>query len=236
MKKTRVLALVVCAAVMLMGVGYALWSEDITVTTSASMGKVDVTILGDHNKVEALTQMCAVDGKYEYMELAPPTSNKSSITAHLSNLYPNAKYRISFKIKNTGDFPVKLAAATFSPELTPGGASFYDQLKGSITMNHVRPGITNPLAAVVTGIRSFANLGSAIVSAASNIVLMPGDEIFVGWGNGDTSEDAFTVVVPNFEGGAYEGASAGFSLTFNWQQCAPEAAEIELADWQDFNK
>lgn len=251
MKKTKVLVLVVACALMLSGVGYALWSDNITIKSSAQTGNLQVEILDNGYGAYPLTTMPGlttfipvwwdnVPDQETYMDLSNVSLSSSdnkgndTIEVHVSNLYPQAKYAVFFKIKNTGDFPVKLKSVAFNPALGVSGSDLYNSLEGKITLKQYRidtagmfPTLINTISTGANYI-DFADLGAALVNAASqaDLVLMPGDEVWSFYDNTDPEADAdvaantMVVGVKDLNGDQFEDSDSGvFTLTFDWEQC-----------------
>ena len=246
MKKTKVLVLVIACALMLSGVGYALWSDNITIKSSAQTGDLKVEIMDQCYGAYSLTTMPGlttyipilqdnVPDQETYMDLSNVTlsdsdgNGKDTIEVHVTNLYPQAKYAVFFKIKNTGDFPVKLNSVNFSPALGTAGSDLYNSLEGKITLRQYRIDTAGLLPTLINTISTgsayidFADLGDAIVDAAdtANLVLMPGDEVWSFYNDdADIADNTMVVGVKDLTGNQFQNATSGdFTLTFNWEQC-----------------
>lgn len=120
MKKTRFIALVLVAAIALMGAGYALWGDTIYLHETVKMGDVNVewmwnSVDADSNGVFYAT----LDGKKvepEYDDRGRGShrygnTNRSSdwktYTVTIENLYPGATVRWTGQCLNTGSLPVR---------------------------------------------------------------------------------------------------------------------------------
>lgn len=199
MKKGKVLAMVLVAALMLSGIGYALWSDSIVLTSTAQTGKIDVDFVkydGDEHgtceeralaEVNELTQM---DGVF-YLGHTPPDApddenddwndalfTEDAIYFTVSNLYPQAKYELKYIVENNGTVPAILKGQVL--QLESGDEDLFLQLKGSIS-----------------------------TSDYNDILGVDGD-----------AELVTSFVVPNWAGHAYEGKSCVIKITLNWEQVA----------------
>lgn len=121
MKKTKVIALVLIAAVMLMGAGYAYWQEELTISSTVETGDLKVEflpllldeILDDHGGYDN-----KLFGK-DYINVdADVDSDK--ISFEVENIYPGAGGFLEFRIANTGTVPAKVTdlAATLKTGTT----------------------------------------------------------------------------------------------------------------------
>jgi hypothetical protein len=125
MKKVGLLVLVLVMALGAIGVGYAYWTQPVTVTASVDMGNLEAQItevtegVGDGNGAS----LSAVPDN-----TSPDDGVELSITA--TQIYPGWTGVVNFKITNTGTMPIKLtttgatgttADLTFSAPALPGG-------------------------------------------------------------------------------------------------------------------
>lgn len=103
MKKTKMLAIVLAVAVMLLGAGYAWWQDAINISGTVDTGKVDVQFISGKNAVKAYPD--------EYMSAQaslPSGSNNKTLRITIDNLYPGAKAGFDFGIVNNSTMRVKL--------------------------------------------------------------------------------------------------------------------------------
>ncbi len=96
MKRTRIIALVLCAAVMLMGAGYAYWQDAITISNTVATGELNV-------KFTAATLLNV--GTDNYAQPSTPVVADKSVTYTLSNLYPGAAAKYTATVLNNGTIP-----------------------------------------------------------------------------------------------------------------------------------
>ncbi len=107
MKKPKFLALTLAVAVMLMGAGYAIWTDSVKINNTVNTGNLEV-------KLENGTLTLPDNGEYvkgtAVVDLdVDSTSHIAKVT--LENLYPGAKVRVSIPFKNVGSIPVKFDGA-----------------------------------------------------------------------------------------------------------------------------
>jgi predicted ribosomally synthesized peptide with SipW-like signal peptide len=102
MKKTKLIALTLVVAIMLMGAGYAAWTDTLTVNHTVNTGKLDVDFQ-DLNK-EIFTD------NYMSGSVAYPQTNGEYDTAEVTieKAYPDSEYTVKLRMKNLSTMPVKL--------------------------------------------------------------------------------------------------------------------------------
>ncbi|OGO78250.1 MAG: hypothetical protein A2Y23_15575 [Clostridiales bacterium GWB2_37_7] len=122
MKRTKVLALVLAAAVMMMGAGYAYWTETITINGTVDTGILDVDIENEATVTYSDFAGTVVDNTYATGSIAPIVADGTSTanndndparTVIFTNLYPNSKAVASFDIVNKSTMPVKMYEPLF---------------------------------------------------------------------------------------------------------------------------
>ncbi len=92
MNNKRVLALILMVAVMLMGAGYAMWTEELNVNTTVTSGEFDISF-----------QEAEVTTPCKYTESSATISpDGNTLTLEASQLYPTASIGYSVKLKNDG--------------------------------------------------------------------------------------------------------------------------------------
>ncbi|MFZ5352002.1 MAG: hypothetical protein ACOZCL_04650 [Bacillota bacterium] len=110
MRKTKFLIMVLVVSIMLMGAGYAAWTDQLVINNTVSTGELDVQMLQEGSTVvvnDELTNReaeCVVnmdsEGEYDLAEVT------------ITNLYPGAVATVTIPVQNTGDIPVLLQSAT----------------------------------------------------------------------------------------------------------------------------
>ncbi|MDD2505245.1 MAG: hypothetical protein PHF21_03095 [Bacilli bacterium] len=95
MKKSRLLALTLVVAVMLVGAGYAYWSEALTITSTVNTGELDVMFVepADINGDQT---------KYQPNADCTPALDGHSMKITFLRVYPGLKNDFEFTLTNTG--------------------------------------------------------------------------------------------------------------------------------------
>lgn len=100
MKKTKLIALVLCAAFMVMGAGYAYWQDTLVINNTVATGELNV-------KFTEATLTSEEDGT-PYVEFIENLVADKELTLEVGNLYPGAAYNLNAKMKNVGTIPAVL--------------------------------------------------------------------------------------------------------------------------------
>lgn len=119
MKKVRFIVLTLVVAMMLMGAGYAAWTDKLTIEeiiVETGVLDVDFVPMGDDDVlVQASMYVNAIADIVDFKGYEPEFqldeidgSNKDKVAIAITNLYPGAEVTATMKIKNLGTIPVKL--------------------------------------------------------------------------------------------------------------------------------
>jgi len=143
MRKYKFIALAMVLAVMLMGAGYAYWTETLKISTTVSTGDLDVRfapkyISGDYDyrldlenilkNIWNLYKGEAIDeGKFMEVSLQPSEDFKK-LTFTVTDIYPGAGGFLHFALINTGTVPATLTEINYEidPESTEGLEDAFD--------------------------------------------------------------------------------------------------------------
>lgn len=96
MKKSKFLVLALAVAVMLMGAGYAYWTQELTITNTIDTGNLDVIFASPSLSLPTGTYMKA--GSFNITDPQKPYG----LALVLNDAYPGADFTISFNLQNTG--------------------------------------------------------------------------------------------------------------------------------------
>lgn len=116
MKKTRFIAMVLAVAVMLIGAGYAWWSETVTLNTDVTTGVLDMDIVSfEHEESQDVTVRSA-NGSIGLDE-----DDTDSLDVFIENLYPGAYGKAIIGIQNNSTMEVKIPARSLVASTVSGG-------------------------------------------------------------------------------------------------------------------
>jgi hypothetical protein len=225
MKRIKILAVVLAVAVMLVGSAYALWNQDITLTTSAAMGEMDVSVICDAH-VYPLSVMPGLPFGLPEDYMNPITgsvaSDRQSISVDVGDLYPGAEYGLNFTIKNTGDVPFHLADVVITCTDNP---ALFGKLTGALQFAYQSENFAPQYITVDPQNLADGSLAAAIKAACADVVLYPGDELVGWWSHQDIGTTFMQISVDDsITGDDFENQTTGFDIGFVWEQCAPVAA------------
>lgn len=131
MRKYKFIALAMLLAVMLMGAGYAYWTETLTISNTVTTGDMDVVfapahIAGDYdgkiNLRDILDDLWEAidDGDYYNFNQAPymtvslePLNDYKQLSFEITDMYPGTGGLLAFLIVNDGTVPVTLENITY---------------------------------------------------------------------------------------------------------------------------
>lgn len=108
MKKAKFLTLALVVAIMMMGAGYAYWSESLKINSRVDTGYLDVAF-------EPIDE-CDITVDEEKLITYDNTSiinNKKTAQIRFQNFYPGESATVELTIRNTGTIPVSLDDVDF---------------------------------------------------------------------------------------------------------------------------
>jgi len=110
MKKTKLIALTMVIAIMMIGAGYAAWTDQLDINTTINTGKLDLQFDRSLQDFEFEPNNDYMTGKVSYAKDNDGEWDIANVT--LSNLYPDAKAKVTLKIDNKSTIPVKMLRIT----------------------------------------------------------------------------------------------------------------------------
>jgi len=225
MKRVKFIAIILVVAIMLVGTAYALWNQDITLTTTAAMGEMDVEVICDAC-VYPLSVMpglpFGVPEDYMNPISGSVASDRQSITVTVGDLYPGAEYGLNFTIKNTGDVPFCLKDVTITCN---ENWNLFTKLTGALQFAYQSDNFEAQYITVAASSLSDGSLADAIEAACADVILYPGDELVGGFSHQDIGTTSMQISVDStITGDQFENETTIFTINFNWEQCAPLSA------------
>ncbi len=149
MKKTKIIAAVLCVAVMLMGAGYAYWQDAITITNTVSTGEFNVEFVnqGGYPKSSGIYESYKKNnpgqgegnGQYDWVKnntyaQARVEHGAKDTKIVLTDMYPGTYAKIDMLVKNKGTIPAVFDKVTvsFTNENDPKVIAMKDTLMVSL--------------------------------------------------------------------------------------------------------
>lgn len=205
MRKTRFLVLLLVATIMLMGAGYAAWTDDLHVVGNVSTGTLDVNF----SSITRISDECGVDAEL----VLQPNNDKALLT--IEDMVPGSYVEMNICMQNIGDINAKWIGMDVVP-LDTSSDYLLSALYFDVPMyiwdggpNHVFIGSYSGLGwnAVL------ANINAAILSG--DICLEPGEFLCFGseW------DMPMTILLPCDSPNTSQNQSAQFEWIVNYAQC-----------------
>lgn len=246
--KKKFLALTMASAVMLMGAGYAYWTDASIINNTVTTGEFAVNFVN----ADGYPKLFGATGE-KYVGQLDPTGNMGKIittndskhtTVNISNMYPGREMRYEIKVRNDGTIPVVFNGADV--DLNGTTAGFADKLMIQVQVakwhKHVdgtadhqfAVGEAGYWAGQSLGFKPLANLQTNLNTIMSGLMLEPGEFITFDVPDADLAQwkldnpglsegECVTIKLPETVGTAanpdeFEKATAKFNMTLNWKQ------------------
>lgn len=219
MKKTKLLLVTLVCAVMMMGVGYAWWTDAISLVGTANTGYMDV-----HYDNTGWLPIAATSN---YATAEFTNVEDKNITFRFDNLYPGALGVVDVMVKNDSTVPVKLKDATIN---VTGDQALTDNLLAAAVYYKVDVnGYYVPGTFGSTAYSTIDQLANNLKdSSLKDMILAPGEKIFFGVPDGEEGpydlnddgekEECFIFYVDYNAGNDTQNNSVTFDLGMEWQQ------------------
>lgn len=150
MKKSSFIAMVLVVALVLMGAGYAAWTDRLSINTEIKTGYLDVSFADAAtftNVSELVTTSVAYSQDWNDPGATADQNNWDIANVSIGNMYPGATADVTLKMTNNGTIPVGMNAITDTRSANWGanGANF-DQIGATLryfTANGTAIGFAN---------------------------------------------------------------------------------------------
>lgn len=237
MKKTKFIAIVLLATVVLMGAGYAYWQEDLTISNTVKTGELDLQFLpvwflqsGDYDNIsefpddiwDLAQSPWDFDGS-DYMDVSVSGGpDNHTLHCNFTNIYPGAGGFISFKIANTGTVPARLTEIISDnvSETTVGLKDEFDYTIHSLIL--FRRSIFEPIRVVNDPIEatSFNDFVTKLSELMDDYTLEPGSYWELNWGDNYQERCGYNIEMPLGDSvdNTFENDTFSFDLELNFQQ------------------
>lgn len=124
MKRARFLLLALVVAIMMMGAGYAYWSERIEIKNTVNTGELDVKFTEADVKVDDDYEDLLDKKEEKHRSKGAPwvakaevdSKDNKKVVVEVKNMYPGARFTVETKLKNTGTIHAKLTDIEFDFE------------------------------------------------------------------------------------------------------------------------
>ncbi|MDF2884117.1 MAG: hypothetical protein K0R54_4683 [Clostridiaceae bacterium] len=113
MKKTKLIALTMVVAIMMIGAGYAAWTDTLNFEQEVNTGHLDVHFVDLNNEeVNLIDPHMGALSDYSVEADNDGQNQWDNAKLTINNVYPGAKYNIQVLMKNNSTMPVKFASIT----------------------------------------------------------------------------------------------------------------------------
>ncbi|HUV84880.1 MAG TPA: hypothetical protein VMV86_04175 [Methanosarcinales archaeon] len=229
MKRTKVLALVLAAAVMLMGAGYAAWTDQTFLNTTVRTGNFGMEITkasirtGDNQTQNEVHNWHSYD--WTHSGVVSHTANTAVV--EFIDLYPGGMVQVDMTTQNNGTIPAKLKGATV--EFISGNEDLFNLLRAQTSWKADidGDGSQDDWAHVEWDLQNWKGIKGALNALVANtnsknLVIEP-----EGWfALGDGEEDGcIKFKLDSSAGNEFQKQACKFKITFDWEQWATNPNE-----------
>lgn len=224
--KKKILVIALAMAVMLMGAGYAYWTDATVLNATVTTGEFDVNITnvataggGDRGGAAG----GVTTNWEEFLEVdtdfTGPTKN---LTVWFEDLYPGSIAHLNFYIENQGTLPAVLDNIDIEPLNISLGEDLAAALGYRFNYQVLAPGESISWGAggidYVSG-NGITNLENDLNELLGDVILMPGERIEFFVQDGDSLYNGMWFELPSsLTGDECEDESIDFTMTMNWVQ------------------
>ncbi|UWG98624.1 hypothetical protein LPY66_07485 [Dehalobacter sp. DCM] len=221
MKKHKILVAALAVAVMLMGAGYAYWTQTITIANTVSTGYLDVQFISDSDGDWDDGYIAHIPGDLVTVN-SDISTDKQTLSFTVGNFYPGAGAYLKFVVRNTGTVPAKIAnvtgTITENTDLANALNYKFDQV--------VRKPLYGPItyqAIDAIDANNVSDLAAGLTNALKNIEIQPGEEIMLTTHNilmpNQNEAPGYQVLMPSsITGSQFEDDTTKFDLALNFTQ------------------
>jgi hypothetical protein len=216
MKKTKVIAFSLVASIMLVGAGFAAWTDNLHFSTTAKTGTLNVQFTGAPSTVNGWLN----NSPYVKFENPSITNDKKGVAFTLSNLYPGAQYHTKAAAQSVGSIPAKLGSLDIGFDFD-GTLSDQDKndlkknVKVSLVLSKINKNGTKSFP-IPTPSYSLSDIESN-KNAINNFLSSPLNAISYDQGE-QFSIDDLKVNIDDAAGNNTQGKSVTFTVNSTWKQ------------------
>lgn len=229
MKRSRFLALALVVAVMLMGAGYAAWSDQVFLTTTVNTGNFKMEIdKGTSSTVRTGSRQADnLVHRWHHFDWTSGTRandvsfvGDDTMVVQLSDLYPGGVVQVDMKVNNMGTIPAKLGS--INVEYLEGDYNLFTKLvakstwKADVTGDRLQDKWSH-------GSNQWASLQDAMNNLVTdtntkNLVIEPNGWFSLGLGEEQEEDGCIQFKLLEDADNYYQDKTVKFKITFNWEQ------------------
>ncbi|RJE49096.1 MULTISPECIES: hypothetical protein [unclassified Dehalobacter] len=223
MKKHKLLVAALAVAVMLMGAGYAYWTQTITIANTVSTGYLDVQFVDADESDWDDGYIAHISDDLVTVDSVIAT-DKQNLSFTVGNFYPGAGAYLSFVVKNSGTVPAKVTSVTGSITENADLANALNYKFDAVVIRTLNAGFWSYRYEDIDAIdaNNVSDLATGLTSALQNIVLQPGEELMLTTHNfifNETQDPGYQVLMPSaITGSQFEDTTTKFDLAIAFTQ------------------
>ena len=214
MNSRKMLITAITVAIMLLGTGYAYWTETLTINNTVSTGYLDVKFIDadawDYDDSETFFS------HRSNLVIAHKTiaSDGKSISLTVDNLYPGAGASLDFLVENTGSIPAKIGTVTGT--VTNNNQALADALDYYVDTVKVYNGSWQSYEIDPIKADTVEELALTLQQTLDDIILNPGDKLYLYRSH---EHPGYDIVMPaSITGDEFENEQLIFNLGLTFTQ------------------
>lgn len=205
--KKKILVIALAMAVMLMGAGYAYWSDTLTIENSIETGTFDVNFLAKSGGYPTILDERGWPHPHDYVDVDADVTD-SAITLTIGNMYPGVRVITNSYAQNDGSVPavVKNVEVTFSED---SDQALIDEMNYWFNIN------VNGVRVADGGGADLDTYEAKLLKALQEVRLEPGDELVLG---ADELQDQYSFTLPKGSTNASQDSELTMNIEIEWTQ------------------
>jgi len=233
MKKVKLIALALVAAIALMGAGYAIWSDQVFLTSTVKTGNFNIEITEVSVRTGHRQEANEVHHWHQFdwtnKGAGPTIVDGNSAIVELVDLYPGGTVQIDLKMENKGTIPAKLksikveclenqelfkllrAQTTWKANIT--GTKKNGELEKE-AWAHVENAPYGPWRGLQDALNKLVESTNTYNNGVG-LIIEPGGWFALG---DDTEAGCISIKLDPSAGNEFQNNTCKFKITFNWEQ------------------
>lgn len=212
MNSRKMIIAAIAIAIMLLGTGYAYWTEALTIDNTVSTGYLDVKFIDadawDYDDSETFFHRSNLVVAHKTI-----AADGQSISLTVDNLYPGAGASLDFLVENTGTIPAKISSITGTVIQNQALADALDYYVDTVLFynGNWQSYEIDPIEA-----DTVEDLALALQQTLGNIILNPGDKLYL---YRSQEHPGYDIIMPaSITGDDFEDEQLIFNIDLNFTQ------------------
>lgn len=212
MKNRKMIITAITIAIMLLGTGYAYWTETLTINNTVSTGYLDVKFIDadawDFDDSETFSHRSNLVIAHKTI-----AADGQSIALTVDNLYPGSGASLDFLVENTGTIPAKIGTVTGTVIKNQALADALDYYVDTVKVynGNWKSYEIDPIEA-----DTVQDLALTLQQTLDDIILDPGDKLYL---YSSQEHPGYDIVMPaSITGDDFENEELIFNLGLTFTQ------------------